>query len=79
MLNETICFMFGFLSCLRCLGDGFHQKETIRAASLAVFVASAYKTLVPCEKDCLPPVNLVRLPAVHVASYQFMRRGPGVT
>ena len=53
-------------------------KKSIVVRPKAKFLpyGGQYQTLVLSEKHCLPRVKPVSLPAVHVASYQFMKPWP---
>src|SRR6266699_4869513 len=51
------------------------RSQYLSGARLSYYpYGSQYQTLVLSEKDCLPRVKPVSLPAVHVTSYQFMKR-----
>ncbi len=53
------------------------RSQYLSGARLSYYpYGSQYQTLVLSEKDCLPRVKPVSLPAVHVTSYQFMKPWP---
>src|SRR4029453_4757795 len=64
-----------FLLGLRLSRRWFHRKETIRAVTLAIFVASAYKTLVQYVRVGVPASWLrVRTPGFAIHAPESARR-----